>query len=305
MAYGKNRRKRRVNKTKAKYNTGAKAQSTQIIKLQRQVDSLSVATKDMYISAFFSNGDSFRMYDGLGPIGSGTGSNSTNPTFYLRELFNPQLLTPVFTTTAAFDKNNKVRVKSMIYKGKIGCSLDPDINSPAITPTYVQMWIVSLKKETGRQLLNDTTQLNQVKFNEQPNGYCFSYQNVNTHVGDSNVGRRGNAMLNTQFFNIRAYRSFTVGNDVVGTQPDTHVGNITDVAKSFSIKVRMNNVVRSGTGGTPWKQLVPAELALADRMWVIYSVCRPYSNQASPLQAPNQSPLNVSSNTMYKIVGSQ
>jgi hypothetical protein len=56
--------------------------------------------------------------------------------------------------------------------------VDPE-QSPAVTPAFVQMWIVSLKKETGRQLLNDTQQLNQVAFNTLTNGTAFSVSNVN------------------------------------------------------------------------------------------------------------------------------
>ncbi|AXQ65512.1 MAG: hypothetical protein [Circular genetic element sp.] len=307
MAYGRRRKfKKRVNTNKAKYKTSAKAQSGQIIKLQKQVDSLTTKTKDMYLDAYFTREDTFNMFDGLGPIGSGTGNIAENPTFYVRELFNPAQLNPVFTTTVAFDQNQKVRLKSMIYKGALGVirAVDPE-QSPAVTPTFVQMWIVSLKKETGRQLLNDTQQLNQVAFNTLTNGTAFSVSNVNAISQNGNVGRRGNAMLNTEYFNIRAYRSFTMGNDTITAATNTPVANMDDVAKQFSIKIRMNNFVRSGAGGSPWKALVPAELNLQDRMWCIYAVCRPYSGTPTTNSAPNQPPINVSTNIMWKIQGSQ
>jgi hypothetical protein len=315
MPYGKGKYSKRVNTTKAKYKTSARSQSKQIVKLQKQVDKLDIKTKDMYISAYFSNGDSFKMYDGLGPIGSGTGNIPTNPTFYIRELFKPALLEPVFTTTAAFNENQKVRIKSMIYKGKLGISPtinpandpnSPDIVSPAVTPTYIQMWIVTLKKETGRQLMNETENMDQDKFNTLANGGPFSVQNVNVHIGDGNIGRRGNAMLNPAFFNIRSYRSFTMGNDVETYTTNTPVSNISDVAKSFSIKIPMNNLVKSGAGGSPWKSLIPGQLQTQDRIWCIYSVCRPYSGVAAPNgELPNQSGINISSNVMFKILGSQ
>lgn len=57
MAYGKRRNKKRVDTTKAKYKTSAKSQSKQICKLQKQVDGLTTKTKDMYLNAYFSNGD--------------------------------------------------------------------------------------------------------------------------------------------------------------------------------------------------------------------------------------------------------
>jgi hypothetical protein len=112
-------------------------------------------------------------------------------------------------------------------------------------------------------------------------------------------------MLNTEYFNIRAYRSFIMGNDTITAETGTPVSNLNDVAKQFSIKIRMNNFVRSGAGGTPWKTLVPAELNLQDRMFCIYAVCRPYSGTPTTNTIPNQPPINVSTNIMWKISGSQ
>jgi hypothetical protein len=140
----------------------------------------------------------------------------------------------------------------MIYKGKLGISTDIPINDPvtelavssaAVAATYIQMWIVTLKKETGRQILNDTENMDRAKFNALPNGGAFSYQDVNTHIGDGNVGRRGNAVLSPAYFNTRSYRSLTMGNDIETQQTGTPPGNTGDVAKSFSIKIPMNNLL--------------------------------------------------------------
>ncbi|AXQ66215.1 MAG: putative capsid protein [Virus sp.] len=310
MAYGKKRfsRVRRVKTSRARYKTGAKSQSRQIIKLQKQITRIDNKTSKLYITGYLRDQFTYE-------LGSGGDGNSAGgfPVFKVRELFSPARLVKVFTTTNDFDTNQSVKVKSLFLKIKAGIAPANVSDVIPVTPTFIQIWIVTLRKETGRQCLQDSNNMSQTGFNTVPANTLYSYQDIGM---DTNSQRKGNAMLNPAFFKIHAYKSFTLGKIHAqsalpsGVEMMNISGPLSNQVRSLNFKIRMGNVIRSGVGGSPWKTLTPSELQTQDRMWMITSSCAPYGTSPLPTGSPQNppediAPITIQAHQMYKISGAQ
>ncbi len=299
---------KKVNTTKARFKTGARSQSTQIIKLQKQVNRLDIKTKDLILHARFSINDVFSMT--AGGVLNPTLPANQNSGLYVRELFIPAQLQPIFNTTANFDENVKVRLSSCVVNGSIGI-IPNGIGVTQVAPRYIQVWIVSLKKETGKQLLTDTNGMAQASFRLQANGSAFTKSPILTiPVLNNTISKNGNYFLNPNLFNIRKYKTFTIGNtpnsNVTSPGTESTGYNMKDLSRNFSFKFRMNNYIRTATGGSTWKQLTPQELQNQDRLWMIVT-CNGWDNNQpdTPQPDPNDQLVQMNTQTLFKIHGSQ
>lgn len=313
MAYGKKRTKR-VNTNKAKYHKSASAQSTQICKLQKQVDRLNISTKDLMLTATFVINDSFKMGSG-GLIGAAAPTGNLNSGLYCEELFKPGQLLPIFSTNNSFDTNSKVRVKYCRINATVGIipQANPLQGAEDVAPRYIQVWVVSLKKETGKQLLVATNNLDQAELRLQETGTVFTKSPVLTYTVPGippnqppvTASRDGNYFLNPNFFNIRSYKSFTIGNRTNSRTGAATAGhNMSDLSKNFSMKIKMNNVIKSASGATPWKTMTSSQLNTQDRLFMIVT-CNGWNTLGQGLPNAPEQEVQMNTQSLFTIEGNE
>lgn len=303
MPIRKNYKKRRVNTTRAKFKTGAKSQSNQIIKLQKQVDKIKTKTKDLTLRANFQDHGTMILSTGQAP----GGSQQSRISLHVNELLRPVQLTPIFLATNSFDANNKVRVKRLQMIMDLTILQPKNQETSPVFPRFITIWIVSLKKETGRQLLQDSGNLNESTFNGLANGYAWVYNTTgDLRITPSSTNRRGQYFLNPNIFNIRKVRRCIMGNTYTNA-PDLTQGTPTQMssyAKRIKLTIPMNNMIQSGAGGTSWKQLIPAEMNMHDRLWMI-AECEGLSTDTTLTDPDAEQKIQLNYQTIFTLTGSQ
>jgi hypothetical protein len=296
--------KRRVNTTRARYKTGAKSQSTQIIKLQKQVDKIKIKTKDLMLRANFQDHGTIIMSTGQQP----GGAQQARISLHVRELLRPPQLTPIFTTTDAFDANNKVRVKRLQLIMDLTILPPTNQETTPVYPRFITIWIVSLKKETGKQLLSKSNNMNESNFNGLANGYATFYNTTgDLRSTPSLTNRRGQYFLNPDIFNIRKVKRCIMGNAFVQTPALVEPGyptNLAAYAKRLKLTLPMNNVIQSGGGGTAWKAMTPAQMNTQDRSWMIVE-CEGYSTDTDITDSTDEQKIQLNYQTIWTLTGSQ
>lgn len=308
MAYGKRKfnkgNNKRVKTNTAKTKKGASSQANQIVKLQKQIDGLTTKTKDLTLRANFQDAGTIIMSTGDLP----GGSVQSRLGLHVRELLRPAQLLPIFTTTAAFQANNKVRVKKLQLV--MDLTILPPINNEIVPvyPRFITIWIVTLKKETGRQLLQDSNNLNEINFNNLPNGsaYVFNQTGVRPETPPPLTNRRGQYFLNPEMFNIRKVRRCVMGNKAVnaGAVDGTQFTDLSSQAKRIKLTIPMNNVIQSGVGGTAWTQLIPAEMSTSDRIWLI-TECQGYSTDTTQTDPNAEQKIQLNYQSIWTLEGNQ
>jgi len=307
MAYGKRkfnkRNTKRVKTNTAKTKKGASSQANQIVKLQKQIDGLTTKTKDLTLRANFQDSGTMIMSTGDIPGGAVQGRIG----LHVNELLRPKQLLPIFTTTAAFSKNNKVRVKKLQLV--MDLTILPANNNEVVPvfPRFITIWIVTLKKETGRQLLQDSNNLNEINFNGLPNGSAYVYNTT----GDLRQGipslnnRRGQYFLNPEMFNIRKVKRLIMGNTGISLQgSEVEMTALSAYAKRCKLTIPMNNVIQSGVGGTSWTDLIPAEMSLQDRMWMI-AECQGWSTDTTQTDDLAEQKIQLNYQSIWTLEGNQ
>lgn len=149
-------------------------------------------------------------------------------------------------------------------------------------PTTVQMWVVSLKNETGLRCLQET---NQLETTEGGLGDFNDGSISNNRYWIDTTIRGGTApasmvMLNKDVFKIHYFKQFTMGNTLVGdvleeAQPTTQMKS---VIRKYYTKLPYLNHIRVGSN-TPadatssrrsgWRDLEIEDLQPNDRRYII------------------------------------
>jgi hypothetical protein len=145
----------------------------------------------------------------------------------------------------------------------------------------VDVYVLQLKKETAEQTrtdltddLSDLTTLFAASGQGKWNGRYY-YNTGNALL----EGRRG-TMMNPDAFNIRAHRSFMVGDKAesgTALDPGEDVDNISDANKPFSIRIthpiKLEVAVGQDQGGAAhtWKNLQTAEVEPSKQLYMFVS----------------------------------
>lgn len=284
MPYGrKNRyrkRSKRVKKSTALARKGATSQAKQILKLQRQVDSINRNVRDntkwtqykMSLSAV---------------VGAVTG-----PTLSTWNLIQPAQWEPIFQTRSTGNINQMTPSK---FRGRsIGLEIMAQIG--AITgvteemsqePITATIFVASLRKETAKQFIEATN--NGVDLVED-------VHYVKTSLGT--LQGSGLVMLNKGFFKIRHVRRFMLGGvsnfyDSESGMPDgaAPTTNLKDNNKRFYIKLPYKNLLkddgpnqRTATAPAGFKTLTVDQIEPHDQLYV-FCFSNAYADQAVSLHA--------------------
>ena len=277
----KKRKKKYLSKSTIASKTGAKAQSKQIMSLQRQVKTLNIKVSDadqycQYIHQFNQ--------DGGAPIDLTSGRMTAWP------IVNPAQWEGIFQSDNRTDNTNKFRGRSLGIQTQFILG-DTEVSSP---PMPVYMFIVSLRQERGQQFLED---LGAFSSAEQETGKLFPTSFVNKYYARCSVeegvltNMNSLVFLNKGVFKIHMMKRFIIGNQLNWAElaennyPST---NIKDANKMFYHKQSWSNLITPPIG--EWKDMTQPELATKDQLFLLIHYDKPTAVESD---------LTVSSNVVF------
>jgi hypothetical protein len=149
----------------------------------------------------------------------------------------------------------------------------PHLSLAPLPFTAIQVWLVKLKPETSRQLLEDTADLQEGVFNSSFNGVYF-YYTINDAQNYDQI------KLNPKYFQICQYRRSSIQNIMQETISDEDISttNPNTVVKHMSIKQRCRTKLVNPYGNNPanlqqrpqnWKNLTFDSIQPNDRYYII------------------------------------
>lgn len=254
-----NNRRRKNNKLSIYTKKGAKSQATQIWKNQKQITALTNKLKDTYSRYFYSQTGFSRVitYPGI-----------------VFPLVNPTSMAPCFNSAHAKLYKNHCKFNYMDIKGLIQIEQGDSV-------VMCDLFILQLKKETAEQVRTDLGD----NLADLSNVYASTGQgkwNGRYYFNSGNAvleGRRG-TMMNPDAFNIRAHRSFIIGDKAdsgTALDPGEDVSNIENANKPFSIRlnhpIKLDVAVGQDQGGAAhtWKNLTVDEVEPGKQLYMFLS----------------------------------
>lgn len=245
------RRSRRVNTTKAKYNTGAKAQAGQIVKLQKQVNYLDSRTKDL---------SKFAQYNvALSDVHSG---GLTQPSYKSHAIIVPKDWTPIFQADNASTDSSKFKAQSIRFQ------LLVQLDNPEISPDPVifSVFIVKLRKETAAQTITDTSNVTVLQL-----GIDYIQTTLGSIQGAGHI-----------YLNPGRYKVVKALHGMVGTRATPELVDGADTTnlkdnnwiRRFTIPYK--NLIKSSSGSSQtgysagWKNLSANQVQHNDRMYMMF-----------------------------------
>ena len=256
------------NKRFIKRRTGARAQSSQLLSLQKQVTRLSNANRMVTQRAQYAvpldagGGTDAELSNGLFNVfpmtdftGTDSGTSAWEPLFQARP--------PIGTG------NEQAPNRATLLKYDCQLLFSPKNSMTALTPRIVRVWWVTLRKETSAQTLEDTTNMTSAGVRAIAGNGQYIYKT------ESNGGLETMIKLNPAVFNIRRYREFKIANIINETeQPDDDddqpVSNLSDAMRTIRFRVTANNKIKAAHGG--WLSINGHEVENTDRHYLITHV---------------------------------
>ena len=275
---GRRYRSKRVKKSTALARKGATSQAKQIIKLQRQVDSINRNVRD---------NTKFTQYKMS--LASSVGEVS-GPTFSTWNLIQPYNWEPIFQTRAGDFVGSQTPSK---FRGRsIGLEVMAQIGPidgvtlpMSFDPITCTLFVASLRKETAKQFVDETN--NGVDLVDDVH-YC------KTSMGS--LQGEGLVMLNKGYFKLRYVKRFMLGGNVdfytnAASDEPVRTTNLKDNNRRMYIKLPYKNLIkdagpksRSTTAPSGFKNLKLDEIEPHDQLYV-FCFANSYTDQAVSLHA--------------------
>lgn len=275
------KRGRRVKKSTALSKTGAKSQAKQILKLQRQVDSLNRNVRDNTKWTQYSMS-----------LNASVGSVEA-PTYSTWNLIQPKLWEPIFQTRSSGNlalwtpskfRGRSIGLEIMAQLGSI-TGVTTEMSQEPVTAT---IFVASLRKETAKQFVDATS-----------NGTDLT---ADVHYRKTSLGTlqgSGLVMLNKGFFKVRYVKRFMLGGvtnfygDGDGMPDDKAQAttSLYDNNRRFYIKIPYKNVIkdagpnlRTTSAASGFKDLDIDEIEPHDQLYV-FCFSNAYLDQAVSIHA--------------------
>ncbi len=258
----------------------ARDQQNQLLRLNRQVSSLTIANRQKILwQQFYMENQYPQDPDNFKPL-------ILPYKFVTVPLIRPDKWRPCFQTPGAQESD-----EPSFGPKYMGHSMDLQIrfavtnNAASLPQCVVHMWLVKMQNATGNQTLRDTLQL---QTSAPTTGGLFNngaqmdqrYWIDTTIKGDdTSTTPSGLVMLNKSAFNILYHRKFQMGNQLNNTalddaQPTTA---LTSTVRNFRIRIPYKNHIKSALGHTVstannvtgWKALEREELEPKDQVFLI------------------------------------
>jgi len=262
------RRRKYLSKARIASKTGAKAQSSQIASLQRQVKTLNVKTSDadqycQYLHQFTETGGA--------PVELESGKMTCWP------IIQPDQWENIFQSDNRTDNSNKFRGRSLGVQTQFVLG-DTEVPQP---PMPVFMYIVSLRAERGQQFLTD---LGDYTTDEKTTGKVFPNDFVNKYYSrcsvEEGIASNMNSLifLNKGVFKIHYSKKFFIGNqlnwaELAGEDANYSSTNLADANKMFYHKQTFQNLLTPPIG--KWKDMTFEDLATKDNLFLLIHYDKP------------------------------
>lgn len=157
----------------------------------------------------------------------------------------------------------------------------PKNSITALTPRIVRLWVVKLKRETAMECLQatggmSTAGLNGLSSNASPNYRRFTYITSMSNTDDpTDSGLFTQVRFNPEFFDVKAYREFTLANiveETAVTDENTAItGSIDSMLQRQKMHIKCGGLkYKSGGGG--FRGLNEQEIEPGDRYYLIAHV---------------------------------
>ena len=284
-------------KYKYKYNskrknirkrTGAKSQSRQILRLDRQVKQLRRDTTTYAQWTMPLEGQ------------AGNAVDLTDGDFYVSSLMRPFAWQPLFQSTIAGGIPTAPGVSFTAQKAKIH-SMDfsfvfsPTDSLEPLAPRLINFYVLKLKNETGSDVLQKTGGMGTAGLN------TAAQLNADIVLRDDVAGGLSTMIRwNPAAFKICYQRTFKIANIVNETiipDGDVAITNTYDALKRFHFKVRCGNVIKASSG--TWKQMNESDIYPNDRYYIVVHVGG-FTGGAGNLNSVTMDSLQVVNTTMYE-----
>lgn len=286
--YPRRSRNKRNNRKSIKRNTGARSQSKQILRLDRQIkqlrkDTITHAQWTMPLEGQDSN--SIDLADGL---------------FTVSSLIRPAAWQPLFQTTIAGGiptapgisfTSQRVRVNSMSFS----VVFSPTDSLLPLTPWLINFYILKFKSETASDVLQKTNGFNTAGLN------TAAAANSNIVLRDDLAGGLSTMIRwNPAAFDICYQKTLKIANIVNETivpDEDIAITNTHDALRRIHFRIKMGNTLQPATG--TWKQMNELDVYPNDRYYMVAHVGG-FTGGAANANSVTMSTLQVVNTTMYE-----
>lgn len=258
-SYTRRRRPYTTNKKRIMKSKSAKSQQKQLLSLQSQVKKLTKAEKR----------DSLWTQYALVQPTKYLNPPSGAVAFNIFPLTRPNDFTPIFSSDTRTANQQLATIKNYNLKFRF----TPHLSLTPLPFTAIQVWLVKLRPETSRQLLEDTADLQEDAFNGAFNGVYF-YYTINDAQNYDQI------KLNPKYFKICAYRRSSIQNIMAETVSDEDISttNPDTVVKHMSINQRCSTKLVNPYGNNPnnpdqrpqnWKNITFDSVQPNDRYYIL------------------------------------
>ena len=241
MPYGRTRGRGRRRGRRIRRNRGARAQSRQIVRLDRQVRALR---KDVTQHAQWTM-----------PL-EGQASNSidlTDGQFFVSSLMRPLAWEPLFQTTTPLGAgttptlsfaSQKCRVNSMSFS----VVFSPQDSLVALAPRMINFYILKLKKETASDVLQKTGGMSTAGLN------AAAALDSNIVLRDDLAGGLSTLIRwNPAAFKVCYRKTLKLANivqETIQAEGDVPITNTSDALRRVHFRIKMGNMIQPATGTT-------------------------------------------------------
>lgn len=230
------RARKRVSKTDARSNKGAKAQSRQIQKLQKQITRIDRQVSDTIQYRQYALSDHVVL--------AGTGEERDDTHYSVINLVDPANWLPIFQTPSGQESlsPNKFRGRS------VGIELAYELSNPdvATSPVTATTFICSLRKEVAEQFREGTS-----NGNSMTNQVHYYKSRMSSETLLTEGQGDGMVFLNKGIFKIRYVKRWTIGGKtnfepfVADTDDVSVTTKLSDNRKRLYIKMPYRNFIKS------------------------------------------------------------
>lgn len=278
----KNKQRKNIKK-----NTGARSQSRQILRLDRQIKQLRRDTTTHAQWTMPLEGQ------------SGNSVDLTDGDFWVSSLIRPASYQPLFQTTlaggipvgASSFTSQKARLNSMNFS----FVFSPTDSLAPLAPRMINFYVLKLKSETASDVLQKTSGMSTAGLN------TAAQLSADIVLRDDVAGGLSTMIRwNPAAFEIRYQKTFKIANIVNETivpDEDVAITNTHDALRRFHFKIKMGNILQPAVG--TWKQMNELDIFPNDRHYIVVHVGG-FTGGPTNINSVTMSALQVVNTTMYE-----
>ena len=203
-----------------------------------------------------------------------TRSLEDEDSFNVFSLIKPNLWQPIFSTNDTVTQQKEATVTGV----RIEAYFTPKNSTTPLTQKWVNVWLVSLKKEAAAQVLNQT---NNLQTGSATSGLNAQAQGEFYFTRNSNGPYSSMPLLNPKVFKIHQHRRFSIANIMQeemqdALEDDVPVHNYHLATKRMQMNQRLGTKIATQTGihgnYETWKELNEFNIEQTDRLYLITHV---------------------------------